>query len=49
VVDPARAMLSEDIHDGVVGNLAYAGTLGDEAATEQALASAPPTWSSSIW
>jgi aerobic carbon-monoxide dehydrogenase large subunit len=40
VVDPARAMHSEDIHDGVVGNLAYRWTLGEQAATEQALAGA---------
>jgi aerobic carbon-monoxide dehydrogenase large subunit len=40
VVDPVRATSSEDIHDGVVGNLAYEWVLGDEAATEAALASA---------
>jgi aerobic carbon-monoxide dehydrogenase large subunit len=40
VVDPARAMHSEDIHEGVVGNLAYRWTLGEQAATEQALAGA---------
>jgi aerobic carbon-monoxide dehydrogenase large subunit len=40
VIDPARATSSEDIHEGVVGNLAYEWVLGDEAATEAALASA---------
>lgn len=40
VVDPARAMHSEDIHEGVVGNLAYRWTLGEQQATEQALADA---------
>jgi len=40
VVDPAAATSSEDIHPGVVGNLAYDWVLGDEAATEAALASA---------
>jgi aerobic carbon-monoxide dehydrogenase large subunit len=40
VVDPARATSCEDIHDGVVGNLAYEWVLGDEAATDAALASA---------
>jgi aerobic carbon-monoxide dehydrogenase large subunit len=40
VVDPARARDSEDIHDGVVGNLAYDWELGDRAATEAALAQA---------
>ncbi len=40
VVDPARAMESEDIHAGVVGNLAYDWALGEQEATEQALAAA---------
>jgi len=40
VVDPARARLSEDIHAGVLGNLAYDWELGDRAATEAALAEA---------
>jgi len=40
VVDPARARSSEDIHAGVVGNLAYEWALGEKAATEQALAGA---------
>lgn len=40
VVDPARATSSEDIHDGVVGNLAYEWVLGDQQATDAALASA---------
>lgn len=40
VVDPRAAMSSEDIHAGVVGNLAYDWVLGDEQATETALASA---------
>ncbi|MEQ8858671.1 MAG: xanthine dehydrogenase family protein molybdopterin-binding subunit [Pseudomonadales bacterium] len=40
VVDPARAMESEDIHAGVVGNLAYDWVLGEQEATERALASA---------
>lgn len=40
VVDPAAAMTSEDIHEGVVGNRAYLWSLGEQAATEAALASA---------
>lgn len=40
VVDPAAAMTSEDIHEGVVGNLAYDWVLGEQQATEAALASA---------
>ncbi|MDZ7670516.1 MAG: xanthine dehydrogenase family protein molybdopterin-binding subunit [Gammaproteobacteria bacterium] len=40
VVDPAAAMSSEDIHDGVVGNLAYDWALGEQQATEDALAAA---------
>jgi carbon-monoxide dehydrogenase large subunit len=40
VVDPDRAMHSEDIHEGVVGNLAYRWTLGEQAATDAALAGA---------
>jgi aerobic carbon-monoxide dehydrogenase large subunit len=40
VVDPAKATASEDIHQGVVGNLAYDWVLGEQQATEAALASA---------
>ncbi|HEX7038068.1 MAG TPA: xanthine dehydrogenase family protein molybdopterin-binding subunit [Pseudomonadales bacterium] len=40
VVDPAAAMSSEDIHTGVIGNVAYDWVLGDQAATDAALASA---------
>ncbi len=40
VVEPAMAMKSEDIHAGVVGNLCYDWELGDESATDAALASA---------
>ena len=40
VIDPAAATSSEDIHSGVVGNLAYDWVLGDQQATEAALASA---------
>jgi carbon-monoxide dehydrogenase large subunit len=40
VVDPAVAMKSEDIHAGVVGNLCYDWELGDESATDAALAAA---------
>jgi carbon-monoxide dehydrogenase large subunit len=40
VVDPARARMSEDIHAGVLGNLAYDWELGDRASTEAALAGA---------
>jgi aerobic carbon-monoxide dehydrogenase large subunit len=40
VADPARATSSEDIHEGVVGNLAYEWELGNEEATNAALASA---------
>ncbi|MBX3706270.1 MAG: xanthine dehydrogenase family protein molybdopterin-binding subunit [Pseudomonadales bacterium] len=40
VVDPAHARHSEDIHAGVLGNLAYDWELGDRAATEAALATA---------
>jgi carbon-monoxide dehydrogenase large subunit len=40
VVDPAAATSSEDIHQGVVGNLAYDWVLGDQQATEAALAAA---------
>jgi aerobic carbon-monoxide dehydrogenase large subunit len=40
VVDPARARVSEDIHAGVIGNLAFDWELGDRGATEAALASA---------
>jgi carbon-monoxide dehydrogenase large subunit len=40
VVDPARARISEDIHEGVVGNLAFDWVLGDLEATEAALAGA---------
>lgn len=40
VVDPARARDSEDIHEGVVGNLAYDWVLGEQDATEAALAGA---------
>lgn len=40
VVDPARARMSEDIHPGVLGNLAYDWELGDRTATEAALAGA---------
>jgi carbon-monoxide dehydrogenase large subunit len=40
VIEPARARSSEDIHAGVLGNLAYDWELGDRAATEAALAGA---------
>ncbi|MFU8814454.1 MAG: xanthine dehydrogenase family protein molybdopterin-binding subunit [Pseudomonadales bacterium] len=40
VVDPTRATSSEDIHEGVLGNLAYEWVLGDQQATDAALASA---------
>ena len=40
VVEPAMAMKSEDIHAGVVGNLCYDWELGEESATDAALASA---------
>jgi carbon-monoxide dehydrogenase large subunit len=40
VVDPAAARDSEQIHEGVPGNLAYEWELGEQAATDAALASA---------
>ncbi|MEZ5559401.1 MAG: xanthine dehydrogenase family protein molybdopterin-binding subunit [Pseudomonadales bacterium] len=40
VVDPVQATQSEDIHDGVVANLAFDWELGDREATEAALAAA---------
>jgi aerobic carbon-monoxide dehydrogenase large subunit len=40
VADPIRATSNEDIHEGVIGNLAYEWELGDEAATAAALGSA---------
>ncbi len=40
VVDPALAMESEAIHEGVARNLAYEWVLGDQSATETALAGA---------
>ncbi len=40
VVDVGSATSSEDIHAGVTGNLAYDWVLGDESATDAALASA---------